>query len=85
MFPIVTLLKLRLVGFAPRPPGEIPVPDNGIDRVGLEALDVIVMLPLALPAEDGLNETLKVVLCPAARERGAVMPLRLNPLPLIVI
>ena len=84
LLPTVTLPKLRVVGLAPSVPGVTPVPDNGIDRVGLEALDVMVMLPLALPAEDGLNETVKVVLCPAVRVRGAVMPLRLNPLPLIV-
>ena len=78
LFPTVTLPKLMLLGLAPRPPAEIPVPDKGILRVGFEAFDVMVTLPLALPAEDGLKKTVKIVLCPAARVTGAVMPLRLN-------
>ena len=68
-----------LLGLAPRPPGEVPVPDRGMVRVGFEALDVMVTLPLLLPAEDGLNKTVKFALCPAARVRGAVIPLTLNP------
>ena len=71
-----------LLGFAPRPPGEVPVPDKGIVRVGLEALDVMLTLPLALPADDGANETLNVALCPAVRVTGVVIPLKLNPEPL---
>jgi hypothetical protein len=83
LLPTVTLPKLRLVGFAPSVPGVTPVPDNGIVRVGLEALEVMVMLPLALAAEVGANETLKVVLWPAVRVSGVVIPLRVKPLPLI--
>ena len=83
LFPTVTLPKLRLVGFAPSVPGVTPLPDSGIVRVGFEALDVMVRLPLALPADDGVNETLKVALCPAVRVTGAVIPLKLNPEPLI--
>ena len=79
LFPIVTLPKLRLVGLAPRPPGETPIPDRGMLSVGFEALDVMVTLPVLLPAEDGLNKTVKFALCPAARVRGAVIPLKLNP------
>jgi hypothetical protein len=80
VFPTVTAPKLMLLGFAPKPPGEIPLPDRGMVRVGFEALDVIVTLPLALPAADGLNETLKFALCPDVRVSGAVIPLRVNPL-----
>ena len=83
LFPTVTVPKLRLVGLAPRVPGVTPVPDNGMVRVGFEALDVMVRLPLAPPADDGVNETLKVALCPAVRVTGAVIPLKLNPEPLI--
>jgi len=79
LFPTVTLPKLRLVGLAPNVPGVTPVPDRGMVRVGFEALEVIVTLPLVLPAEDGLNKTVKIVLCPAARVRGAVIPLRVKP------
>ena len=82
-FPTVTLPKLRLVGLAPRPPGEIPVPDSGMVRVGFEASDVMVTLPLALPADDGANETLNVALCPVVSVTGVVIPLKLNPEPLI--
>ena len=83
MFPTVTLPKLRLVGFDPSVPGATPVPDNGMVGVGLEAFEVTVTLPLTLPADAGVNLTLKVVLCPAVSVTGAVIPLRLNPVPLI--
>ena len=79
VFPTVTVPKLMLLGLAPRPPGETPVPAKGIVRVGFEAFDVIVTLPLALPAADGLNETVKVAPCPDARVSGAVIPLIVNP------
>ena len=62
LLPTVTLPKPREVGFAPSVPGVTPVPDKGIVRVGFEALDVMVRLPLALPADDGANETLNVAL-----------------------
>ena len=83
LFPTVTLPKLRLVGLSPNVPGVTPVPDRGMVRVGFEALEVMVRLPLALPADDGANETLKVALCPAVRVTGVVIPLKLNPEPLI--
>ena len=82
LLPTVTLPKLRLVGFDPSVPGVTPLPDKEMVRVGFDALEVMVMLPLALPADDGANETLKVALCPAFRVTGVVMPLKLNPLPL---
>jgi hypothetical protein len=77
-----TLPKLRLVGLAPSAPGETPVPERGIVSVGFDAFEVSVTLPLALPADDGLNDTLKVALCPAVSVSGAVIPLRPNPVPL---
>jgi hypothetical protein len=79
----VTLPKLRLLGFDPKVPAVTPVPDNPIVSVGLEAFEVIVMLPLALAADAGVNVTLKVALCPAASVTGAVIPLKLNPVPLM--
>ena len=82
LLPTCTLPKLRLVGLAVSAPGVIPVPDNGMVRVGFEAFDVMVTLPLAAPAEAGANFTLKVALWPAVRVTGAVMPLILNALPL---
>ena len=83
MLPTITLPKLRLVGFDPSAPGVTPVPDNGMVSVGLEAFEVIVTLPLALPDAAGVNVTLKVVLCPLVSVNGAMIPLRLNPVPLI--
>ena len=79
LFPRVMLPKPMLLGSAPRPPGETPIPDRGMLSVGFEALDVMVTLPVLLPGEDGLNKTVKFALCPGARVRGAVIPLRLNP------
>jgi len=82
LLPTVTLPKLRLVGFDPSVPGVTPVPDNGIVNVGFEAVEVMVTLPLALPAEAGVKVTLKLALCPAVKVTGAVIPLTLNPVPL---
>ena len=83
MLPTVTLPKLRLVGFDPSVPWATPVPDKGMFRVGLEAVEVRVTLPLALAADVGANLTLKVVLWPAVRVSGVVIPLRLNPVPVM--
>jgi len=83
LFPTVMLPKLRLAGLDSRSPGKIPVPDKAILSVGLEAFDVIVTVPLALPADVGVKVTLKVALCPAASVRGVLIPLRLYPVPLI--
>ena len=83
MLPTVTLPKLRLVGFDPSAPGATPVPDNGMVKVGLDAFEVMVTLPLTLPADAGVNVTVKVALCPAVNVTGVVIPLRLNPVPLI--
>jgi hypothetical protein len=49
----------------------------------LEAFEVIVMAPLAAPPADGANFALKVALWPAVSVTGAVIPVRLNPVPLI--
>jgi hypothetical protein len=82
LLPTVTLPKFRLAGFDPKAPNVVPVPDNGMVKVGLDAVEVIVRLPVTLPADVGLNVTVKVALCPAVRVTGAVIPLRLNPVPL---
>jgi hypothetical protein len=83
LLPTITLPKLRLVGFELRTPGVTPVPDNGMARVGLEAFEVIVMLPLTVPADPGANVTVKVALWPAVSVAGVVMPLRVKPAPLV--
>lgn len=80
--PVCTLPKLRLDGLEASAPGAVPVPESGILRVGLDAVELIVRLPLALPVDGGAKVTLKVALCPAVSVIGAVMPVRLNPVPL---
>ena len=82
LLPTVTVPKFRLVGFAPTAPCVTPVPDNGKDSDGLGASEVIVTLPLALPAVSGENVALNVAVCDALRARGVVMPLSLKPVPL---
>jgi hypothetical protein len=49
----------------------------------LGAFDVIVTLPLELPADCGLKLAVKLVLCPAPSVNGVVIPLKLKPVPLI--
>src|SRR5215472_4773880 len=85
LLPRVMLPKLRLVGFAPSAPAVTPVPVRGMVRVGLEALEVMVTEPVALPAAAGVKVTLKVALWPEVSVRGAVMPLMVKPVPLIAI
>ena len=60
-----------------------PVPVRGMVRVGLEALEVMVTVPVALPAAVGVNVTLKVALWPAVSVTGVVMPFIVKPVPLI--
>src|SRR5882724_2107481 len=50
--------------------------------VGLLASDVIVRLPLLLPAVAGVNTVLKVADCPVVSVTGKFGPLKLNPVPL---
>jgi len=84
LLPTSTLPRFNVVGLtASCPTAAVPLPDRGIARVGFDALEVMVRLPLALPADDGANETLKVALCPAVSVTGAVIPVKLNPEPLI--
>ncbi len=59
------------------------MPDNGMARVEFEAFEVMVTLPLAVPAESGVNVTLKLAIWPAASVIGAVIPVKLKPVPLI--
>jgi len=83
LLPTVTLPKVRLVGFEVSAPGATPAPDNGTVRVGVGAFEVMVTLPPSLAGDGGANMTLKVALCPAASVIGAVIPLRVKPVPLI--
>jgi hypothetical protein len=85
LLPTTTLPRARVVGLTVScPAAAVPVPDNGMVRVGLDAFEVMVTLPLALAADSGANLTLKVALWPAVRVTGTVIPLRLNPVPLML-
>jgi len=82
----VTLPKLRDVGLELSWPGvAVPLPDKATVRFGLEASEVTVTVPLALPAALGANFTLKLVLSPAFNVVGEVDPTKLKPVPLIAI
>ncbi len=65
----------------------VPVPLNGTVTVGSELPLVaeIEMLPVALPEAVGVNSAVNVVLAPACRAYGSVMPLIPNPVPVGVI
>ncbi len=76
---------MREAGFdANCPAVALAVPDSGMVSVGFDAFDVTITLPLAAPVVVGANFTLKVVLCPALSVNEELMPLRVNPVPLIV-
>lgn len=60
-----------------------PVPDKGIVNVEFEASEVSVTAPVTLPVEPGANFTVKFVVCPALRVNEGLMPLSVNPVPLI--
>jgi hypothetical protein len=79
--PTATLPKFWLAGFGVICPGVTPFPESGTVSVELFASDVIVRLPLLLPAATGVNVALKVVVCPAASTTGKLGPVKLNPLP----
>ena len=83
LLPTVTLPKLKLDGFGDRSPGEIAVPDSETPSVGFDPFEVIVTVPLALPAAVGVNVTLNVVYAPAAKVIGVVTGLKLKPVPLM--
>jgi len=48
--PVTTLPKASLEGFSDRVPGVTPVPVSDIVSVGFDAFELIVTVPLALPA-----------------------------------
>ena len=76
--------KLIVPGVTVSCPGLVPVPDSSTLRVGSEAFDVNVSVPLDVPLKVGTKATVSVRLWPAARISGAAKPLRANPLPVTV-
>ncbi len=82
--PTVTLPKLSEVGVAPSWPAVVdPVPDRGTLNVAFEPFEVTVTFPLTAPVVVGANLTVNVVLCPAVSVKEELIPLRVNPGPLI--
>ena len=79
--PTTTFPKLKLAGFGAIWPCVTPTPESGIASVGLFAFEVIVRVPLRLPAAVGENVVLNVVLCPAPRVAGRFGPVTVNPVP----
>ncbi len=61
-----------------------PVPESGMLRLGLEALEVMLRLPLAAPLVVGEKSMVNEVLWPAVSVNGKDKPLKLNPVPLAV-
>lgn len=80
LVPVVTLPNAALVGVAASC-GCVPVPLKVIVIGEFGALLTIETLPLALPADVGANLALNVVLSPAPKVSGAVIPVALKPVP----
>ena len=72
---MVTLPRLRLVGFALSAPGVTPVPETGIVNEGSDPLDTMVTVAAAFPLDLGAKVIVKVALWDAARVSGVVMAL----------
>ena len=82
LLPTCTLPNARLVGLAFSVPCVTPVPESGMLK--LEAVEVILTLPLAEQLVVGEKSTVKEVLWPAFNVKGKASPLKLKPLPLAV-
>jgi hypothetical protein len=80
LWPTTTLPRPRVVGAMESVPAvTVSVPDSGTVRVGFEALDAIVMLPVMVPATVGINFALKVQLAPGARVPPGSLQCRCRP------
>jgi len=84
LLPTWRLVKAMLAGFADRLPC-VPVPLNGIDIVGLDAVVVSAMFPVASPTVVGANFAVKVAVDPAAMLCPTARPVELKPSPVVVI
>jgi len=60
LVPTATLPKFSVVGLTANCPAAVPVADRDIVRVEFEALEIIEMLPLALPLDLGAKTALNV-------------------------
>jgi len=76
----VIFVKVRLVGEAVKVAGVTAVPLNGIDKLGFDASEVTVTVPLFVPADFGAYITVNDMLCPGVKV-PAENPETLNPVP----
>ena len=84
LLPTWTLPNARLVGLAVSVPCVTPVPESAMLKLGFEAFEVMLTLPLAAPLVVGEKSTVNDVLWPAVKVKGKDRPLKLNPVPLAV-
>jgi len=80
----VTFPRLKLAGVTVSVPAVAPTPVNETLSVGLEAFEVIASVEVSVPAVVGANATDKFTLAPAASEYGKLIPLMLNPEPVVL-
>ena len=83
LLPMRTLPKLMLEGLAESAPC-VPVPLSAMERFGLVALVEIAIVPETAPAAVGANVAVKLACAPAAIVCPALMPLVLNPAPVVL-
>lgn len=81
--PATTLPKLRLVGEIVNWPAAISAPERAIFSVEFLAVDTRPSIPLAEPAESGVNVTVKVSLSFGERFAGRLSPFTEKPDPLM--
>jgi hypothetical protein len=74
-------VKVRFVGAGVRTAAPTAVPLKGIDKLGFEAFDASITVPLNVPADVGAKVTVNDVLCPGVNVTGGVIPEMLNPVP----
>jgi hypothetical protein len=82
--PTATLPTSRVDGDPPScPTVVVPKPARGMLNVVFEAFDVMVTLPLTVPADGGLKLMVNTAVCPAKRVTGVVIPDIVKPTPVI--
>ena len=79
--PTVTVPKLSPVGETVSTPGLAPVPESAMFRVEFEPSEMIVNVPLALPAVAGVKLDVKVTLWAGFNVNGKDSPETENPVP----
>jgi len=57
------------------------VPVSGIDKLGFDAFDVTITVPLNVVMLVGVKVTVKVVPCPGVNVTGGMIPETVNPAP----